>query len=31
MFGDGAVSDNNQIYEMLYNNILMGKIYCKGG
>lgn len=30
MFGDGAVSDNNQIYEMLYNNILMGKIYCKG-
>jgi hypothetical protein len=28
MFGDGAVSDNNQIYEILYNNILMGKIYC---
>lgn len=29
MFGDGAVSDNNQIYEILYNNILMGRIYCK--
>ena len=29
MFGDGAVSDNNQMLEILYNNILMSKVYCK--
>lgn len=29
MFGDGAVSDNNQMLEILYNNILMSRVYCK--
>lgn len=28
MFGDGAVSDNNQILEILYNDVHMSRIYC---
>lgn len=29
MFGDGAVSDNNQILEIMYNDVLMSKVYCE--
>jgi hypothetical protein len=28
MFGDGAVSDNNQILEIMYNDVHMSRIYC---
>lgn len=28
MFGDGAVSDNNQILEIMYNDVLMSRVYC---
>jgi hypothetical protein len=29
MFGDGAVSDNNQILEIMYNDVLMSRVYCQ--